>query len=137
MVRVSKKGSLLSNFNKDIDSVTINETTEGQFILRAKEDTELRMGRVKIDTGRILNQNLKGIVTSLPDNIKNGLKVNNDIRLMNSEVIPYIAKENETVYVYIKVNDNTLCTLNEGNIMRTRQCYIKKNQAIALLTLIK
>lgn len=136
MARIRKKETLLNSMPVDDNTTTATKTADNQFILCAKEDTELRIGCVKIDTGRVLNQGLKGIVTSLPNNIQHGMMVNDNIRLVDCEVIPYVVKENETVYVYIRVREETLYSQNEGHAVRTKRCYIPKNQEIALLTLI-
>lgn len=136
MARIRKKETLLNSTSADENSTIATEMNDNQFILCAKEDTDLRIGCVKIDTGRILNQGLKGIVTSLSNDIQHGMMANDNIRLMGCEVIPYVVKENETIYVYIRVREETLYSHNEGHAVRTKRCYIPKNQEIALLTLI-
>lgn len=139
MGRTSKKDmieALSQYFKMQGDEMTVKQIADKQFALCAKEDTELTMGRVAVGTGCTLNGGFRGVITSLVDNIQNGLKVNDGIRLENSEVIPYVVRENEAVCVYVKVNDTTLYTTHEGLGVRTKVCYIPKGLPIATLTLI-
>ena len=85
----------------------VKKLSDTEFVLCAKEDTELMPGRIKVETGYTINAGRKGIITSLIDNICKGLKVNDNVRLINSEVIPCIVTGQE-IAVFIKVNDDTL-----------------------------
>ena len=140
MGRISKKDAMeaLAEFFKPKQGgdTNIKRVSERQFILSANEDVELKLGRIAVDTGFVLNNGLRGVVTSLADSIQNGLEVCGGIRLTNSDVCPYVVNGGEDVRVYLKINDATLCSTHEGLNVRTRTCYVPKGLPIAMLTLI-
>ena len=113
----------------------VKKLSDTEFILCAKEDTELTPGRIKVETGYTINAGKKGIITSLNDNICNGLKVNDNVRLINSEVIPCIVTGQE-IAVFIKVNDDTLCSHMTNYGTRTSRYVIPKGTPVAMLTIL-
>ena len=113
----------------------VKKLSDTEFILCAKEDTVLTPGRIKVETGYTINAGRKGIITSLTDNICNGLKVNDNVRLINSEVIPCIVTGQE-IAVFIKVNDDTLYSHMTNYGTRTSRYFIPKGAPVAMLTIL-
>ena len=113
----------------------VKKLSDTQFVLCAKEDTELMPGRIKVETGYTINAGRKGIITSLIDNICKGLKVNDNVRLINSEVIPCIVTGQE-IAVFIKVNDDTLYSHMTNYGTRTSRYFIPKGAPVAMLTIL-
>ena len=113
----------------------VKKLSDTEFVLCAKEDTELMPGRIKVETGYTINAGRKGIITSLIDNICKGLKVNDNVRLINSEVIPCIVTGQE-IAVFIKVNDDTLYSHMTNYGTRTGRYFIPKGAPVAMLTIL-
>ena len=113
----------------------VKKLSDTEFVLCAKEDTELTLGRIKVETGYTINAGKKGIITSLIDNICKGLKVNDNVRLINSEVIPCIVTGQE-IAVFIKVNDDTLYSHMTNYCTRTSRYFIPKGTPVAMLTIL-
>ena len=113
----------------------VRKLSDTEFVLCAKEDTELMLGRIKVETGYTINAGRKGIITSLTDNICKGLKVNDNVRLISSEVIPCIVTGQE-IAVFIKVNDDTLYSHMTNYGTRTSRYFIPKGAPVAMLTIL-
>lgn len=129
-------GRIRKSIQENIASDNIvKKLSDTEFVLCAKEDTELTLGRIKVETGYTINAGRKGIITSLTDNICNGLKVNDNVRLTNSEVIPCIVTGQE-IAVYIKVNDDTLYSHMTNYGTRTSHYFIPKGTPVAMLTIL-
>lgn len=130
---MQEKATLEGMTQDNVESV--KKISENQFVLCAKENTELRLGRIKVDTDFILDAGRRGVITSLHDNVRYGLRVNDDIRLLNSDIIPCVVRDEE-ISVYIKVNDNTLYSYQTAGGTKTQNCFIPKGMPIAILTLL-
>ena len=113
----------------------VKKLSDTEFVLCAKEDTALMPGRIKVETGYTINAGRKGIITSLIDNIWKGWKVNDNVRLINSEVIPCIVTGQE-IAVFIKVNDDTLYSHMTNYGTRTSRYFIPKGAPVAMLTIL-
>lgn len=99
--------------------------------LYAPTDVELRKGRVVVPLQLTLANGLSGVITSTPDNARNGILVNNGTRLVKSNVISMaVCGELDVV---IDINEDTLFVEQTNLGARTRNVFIPAGTPIARL----
>ncbi len=93
--------------------------------------TELRKGRIVIDTGISLAPRTNAIVLPCDDNARFGLLIENGGRCTHSDIIPQFVRGGQQVNVIIKVDDDVMVTEQGAFGSRVRFANIPAGTPIA------
>lgn len=105
------------------------------FIISFLQDVELYDGRLMLKTGIIIKDGYVGFVSPTEDNAYNGLKVENGIRLTNSDVICMKASKN--VKIVLNIGDDVFIQEQTNFGTRPRRIKIPAHTPVAKLVLFK
>lgn len=93
-------------FESVVLSACVKGTGQGEYIILCPQDTELHEGRVVINTGITLKDNVTAIVLPTVDNALYGIEAENGIVLERTDVVPMSIRGE--VRVCIRCDDDVL-----------------------------
>lgn len=108
---------------------------DGAYIISFSQDVELYEGRLLLKTGIYIKDGWVGFISPIEDNAYNGLKIENGIRLTNSDVIGMKASKN--VKIVLNVNDAVFIQEQTSFGTRPRRLKIPAHTPVAKLVLFK
>ena len=108
---------------------------DGAYIISFSQDVELYEGRLMLKTGIYIKDGWIGFISPIEDNAYNGLKIENGIRLTNSDVIGMKASKN--VKIVLNVNDAVFIQEQTSFGTRPRRLKIPAHTPVAKLVLFK
>lgn len=108
---------------------------DGAYIISYTQDVELYDGRLMLEAGIYIKDGYMGFVSPIEDNAYNGLKVENGIRLTNSDVICMKASKN--VKIVLNIGDDVFIQQQTNFGSRPRRLKIPAHTPVAKLVLFK
>lgn len=108
---------------------------DGAYIISFSQDVELYEGRLLLKTGIYIKDGWVGFISPIEDNAYNGLKIENGMRLTNSDVIGMKASKN--VKIVLNVNDAVFIQEQTSFGTRPRRLKIPAHTPVAKLVLFK
>lgn len=108
---------------------------DGAYIISFSQDVELYEGRLMLKTGIYIKDSWIGFISPIEDNAYNGLKIENGIRLTNSDVIGMKASKN--VKIVLNINDAVFIQEQTSFGTRPRRLKIPAHTPVAKLVLFK
>lgn len=108
---------------------------DGAYIISFSQDVELYEGRLMLKTGINIKDGWVGFISPIEDNAYNGLKIENGIRLTNSDVIGMKASKN--VKIVLNINDAVFIQEQTSFGTRPRRLKIPAHTPVAKLVLFK
>lgn len=108
---------------------------DGAYIISFSQDVELYEGRLMLKTGIYIKDSWIGFISPIEDNAYNGLKIENGIRLTDSDVIGMKASKN--VKIVLNINDAVFIQEQTSFGTRPRRLKIPAHTPVAKLVLFK